>query len=306
MRLIVLGGHGFIGSHFVRHAVDAGHDVTVVDLAPTPRHSHGRRYSFVHGGVSDLAAIPNLLRDADVLCHFAYSTVPATANADPARDVEENVVSLLHLLDRVTSTALRRIVYISSGGAVYGPTHATPILETLPLHPISAYGVSKVASEQYLRLYAANHGLRPAIIRPSNPYGIDQGKVGLLGAVTTFMNLLASGGRARIWGDGSVVRDFVHIDDLCCLLLMAAEQDVAGTYNCGSGAGCSLTQLLATIADVTGLALPVDYEPGRPFDPPAVVLDIARARAAFGWEPKVALADGIRALARDLGLPVGG
>lgn len=304
LHIIVLGGHGFIGSHFVKHAVRAGHKVSVVDLLPAPRHDHGETFDFYRAGTAELAADTDLLRSADVVVHCAYSTVPATANADPARDIAENVIPLIALIEAMGTIGLRRLVYLSSGGAVYGPPRTVPIAEDHPLDPLSAYGVSKVASEKYLGMYAANRGLRPTIIRPANPYGVDQGKVGLLGAVTTFLNLLAAGQPATLWGDGSTVRDFVHIDDVSRLLLAAAEHDHPGTYNCGSGNGNSLMELIDTINEVTGRRLTVHHEPARSFDPPEIILDITAARRTFGWAPSIPLADGIRDVARSLDLIV--
>ncbi len=302
MHIIALGGNGFIGSHFVKHALQAGHRVTVVDLLAKPRHDHALAFDFRLASTAELAADTDLLRSADAIVHCAYSTVPATSNANPARDITDNLIPLVALLEAMDATGRQRIVYLSSGGAVYGRPHTVPIAESHPLNPISAYGVTKVASEKYLGMYAVNRGLRPTILRPANPYGIDQGKVGLLGAVTTFMNLAAENKAVTIWGDGSVVRDFLHIDDVSRLLLAAVEQDQPGVYNCGSGIGCSLNVLIDTIAAVTGRKLTVRHELARDFDPPEIVLDIAAARAAFGWAPRVSLEDGLRDLALNLGL----
>lgn len=302
MHIIVLGGNGFIGSHFVKHAVRAGHRATVVDLLDHPRHPHGMAVEYRHAGTAELAADTDLLRSADAIIHCAYSTVPATANADPARDIVDNLVPMVALLEAMATAGLQRMIYLSSGGAVYGPPRTVPITENHSLDPISAYGVTKVAAEKYLGMYAAGRGLRPTIIRPANPYGLDQGRIGLLGAVTTFLHLLAAGDPATVWGDGSVIRDFVHIDDVSRLLLAAVEHDRPGIYNCGSGAGCSLTELIDTIATVTGRHLKVDYAPARDFDPPEIVLDIAAARAAFDWTPRTSLTAGIAEVARSMGL----
>lgn len=302
MHIIVLGGNGFIGSHFVKRAAKAGHRITVVDLSPQPRHRHGLAFEFLAAGAGELAQHTELLRSADAIVHCAYSTVPATANADPVRDLQENVVPLLQLLAGMGAAGLKKIVYLSSGGAVYGVPQTVPIAETHPLNPISAYGVSKVACEKYLGMFAANGEIEPTIIRPANPYGVDQGKVGLLGAVTTFLNMLAAGEEATIWGDGSAVRDFVHIDDVAALMLAGVEQDRPGVYNCGSGAGSSLNDLIRTIAEVTGRTVEVRHTPARGFDPPEIVLDILAAQDAFGWSPKISLADGVRDVARSLAL----
>lgn len=302
MHVIALGGNGFLGSHFVRAAVDAGHDVTVVGRSETPRHPHGRPFRYVPGGMEQLSANRSLLGSCDLLCHFAYSTVPATANADPVADLNQNVVPLVQLATALLEVGKPRILYLSSGGAVYGQPEQVPIPENHQLCPMSAYGVSKVAVESYLRMFETVGGLQPTIVRPSNPYGLDQGKIGLLGVITTFVDLLARGRSATIWGDGSIIRDYVHVDDVSALLLTAAERNIPGTYNCGSGAGASLREIVNILEEETGLRLAVAHQPARSFDPPAVVLDIRRAAAVFGWRPQVPLRQGIRQLLSARGL----
>jgi len=296
MHLIVLGGNGFIGSHFTKHAFDAGHRVTVVDLLPEPRHAHSRPVGFVKGNIRVLAANRSLLCAADALVHCAYSTVPATANANPVVDLEQNLLPLIVLMQAMSECALSRIVYLSSGGAVYGRPRQVPISEDHPLDPLSAYGVSKVAAEKYLGLWTVNHGLRPTIIRPSNPYGPDQGKIGQLGAVTTFVDRALCGEKAVVWGDGSIVCDFIHIDDCARLILAMCETDAPGVYNCGAGRGASIAELIEIVKRATGRSLVVERHHPRSFDPPEIVLDIDRARHTFGWEPRIALEDGVAML----------
>lgn len=302
MHLIALGGNGFLGSHFVRAAVDAGHDVTVVARSETPRFPHGRPFRYVAGGTEALLAERGLLASGDLLCHFAYSTVPATANADPVADLNQNVAPLIRLATALLEVGRSRILYLSSGGAVYGAPEQVPIPEDHRLRPMSAYGVSKIAAECYLRLFETTGGLQPTIVRPSNPYGLNQGKVGLLGVISTFVDLLARGETATIWGDGSIVRDYVHVDDVCALLLAAAERNLPDTYNCGSGIGVSLNEVVDLLEEQSGRRLSVEHRPARPIDPPAVVLDIGRAAAAFGWTPQVTLREGVRQLLAAKGL----
>jgi UDP-glucose 4-epimerase len=192
----------------------------------------------------------------------------------------------------------RRILFLSSGGAVYGVPRETPMREDHPTDPISPYGVVKLAIEKFLGSYAANHGFRPAIVRPANPYGPDQGKLGQLGAVWTFLHTIQHGGTATLFGDGSIVRDFVHVDDLCRLMLACIEQQCDGVFNCGGGGGgTSLGDLIALIEQVTGKTLALDRRPARSFDPPAIVLDVERARSQLGWEPRISLPEGIEQLA---------
>ena len=187
----------------------------------------------------------------------------------------------------------RRILFLSSGGAVYGAPQYVPIDERHPLNPISSYGVTKVAAEQYLRIYEANHGFRVTIVRPSNPYGPGQATSRQVGAVTTFLAAALSGSPVTVWGNGSVVRDYVYISDVVALLLAAAEREAVGTYNCGSGVGVSLAELIGIVEEVTARKLSTTHATARPFDPQAVILDSSSARQVFGWLPKVDLQQGM-------------
>lgn len=293
MHIIVVGGNGFIGSHFVACVVDAGHTVTVVGRNKIPRLAHHRSFEFFGGGLDALVGNYKLLESADIICHFASSSIPATSNLDPVGDIECNLISTVKLLEAMRVVGRKRILYLSSGGAVYGRPKFSPITEDHPLNPVSAYGINKVAAEKYLSMYAELYGFEPLVIRPANPYGPGQGKVGQLGAVTTFLSLAMSGKTATVWGDGSVIRDFVYISDLCDLLLKGLESSVSGIYNCGSGKGTSLSDLMQLIEQVSGKVISRDFQPARPFDPPEILLDISKAQADFGWHPKVSLLQGL-------------
>ncbi len=188
MHIVVTGGNGFIGSHFVARAVDAGHRVTVVGNSNEPRINHARPYDFVEGGTNALASMPSLLKDAGIICHLASSSIPATATADPVGDIERNLSSTVRLFEAMRKTGNRKLLFMSSGGAVYGRPLATPIAESHPLNPISAYGITKLAAEKYIGMYTELYDFDALIIRPSNPYGPGQGTYGQLGAVTTFLS----------------------------------------------------------------------------------------------------------------------
>lgn len=293
MHLVVIGGTGFVGRHFVSAALGKGHRITVVGRAPLMISEQGSAVEYRSGGIDALTADTDLLDSADCICHFATSSTPATSNADPLADIQTNLVPTVRLLEAMRRTGNRRILFLSSGGAVYGRPHYLPIDEAHPVNPISAYGVVKVAIEQYLRMYEANYCLAPTIIRLANPYGLGQNSLGQLGAVNTFIHLALTGQPATIWGDGSVVRDFIYIADVIALLLAAAESDEQGTFNCGGGAGTSLTDLMEMVEQVTGKTLQRQFKPARSFDPSEVVLDITQARKVFGWQPAMGLAEGV-------------
>ncbi|KKB82373.1 hypothetical protein VW29_16285 [Devosia limi DSM 17137] len=292
MHIVIVGGNGFIGRNFSARAERAGHRITIVGRSV----DYAGHHDYLPGGQVALAASPSLLVHADLVCHLASSTIPATADADPIGDVQTNLVDTLRLLEAMRHSGNGRLLYLSSGGAIYGAGTSVPICEDHPTDPLSAYGIAKLAVEKYLAMYARTGALHPMIIRPSNAYGSGQASYGRLGAVTTFFNLAVRGERATIWGNGTVVRDYIHVSDICELMLRAAEERQTGIYNCGSGRGTSLLDLLALIETITGKPIARDMRPPRPFDPPAIVLDTARARSTFGWVPKVSLESGVRML----------
>jgi UDP-glucose 4-epimerase len=294
MRALVIGGNGFIGSSLVQALRARGVDVAVLDPGRPRADMDWSGIGFIAGSLADAAVTTHALEGVDVVFHLAGTTVPGTSNLDPVADVQGNLVATLGLLGAMRATGVRRIVYFSSGGTVYGNPSVSPVPESHPLHPISSYGVVKVAIENYLRMYQQLGDLDPVILRPSNPYGPRQSTAGVQGAVAAFLGLAARGEPVRIWGDGEVVRDYLYIDDLVALAATAGLSRETGVFNVGSGEGHSLNALVGVVSRVIGRPLPVEYLPGRPFDVRRVVLDIHAAKAAFGWSPTITLEDGIR------------
>ena len=295
MRFLVLGGCGFIGSHIVDHLLAAGHDVRVVSRRTEALRGPLTGVDYRLGDCRDAALVSAALADCDCVIHAFSATTPASGDRDPGLDVEQNLVSALTLLDQMTKAGVRRLVYLSSGGMVYGTPDLVPTPETHPQRPIGSYGIVKVAVENYIGMYARTSGLLPVILRPSNTYGERQGANGADGAVSTLMRRALTGERFEIWGDGSVVRDYLHVRDLARLCLLAAESDVTGIFNAGSGVGTSLRSLVERVTEVSGRSFDVTYGKARSVDTPVSILDIAAARAAFGWSPQVSLEDGLRA-----------
>lgn len=233
-----------------------------------------------------------LLRDGDVVHHYACSTIPKTANDEPLSDLDVNVRGTLRLLDALRRRSGIRLIFPSSGGTVYGPLRHTPVGEEHSLDPITIYGVSKVAIEKYLGFYRAMHGLDVRIARLSNPYGVGQDPSRKQGAATTFVMRALAGEPIEVWGDGSVIRDYIHISDAVAGLLAIADApaDSLGehpVFNIGSGKGVSIAEILQKLEERVGGALRVTYSPSRGFDIPCNVLDIGRARSVLGWTPKL-------------------
>ena len=293
MKTLVIGGQGFIGSAFVSVLVKQGHEVTTVSRQGAEAVPGVQTLT---GGMDALAARADLLENADIICHLASATTPSSSPDGPLNDIESNLAPSLRLLEAMRQNGNRRLMYLSSGGAIYGVPEVLPIPEDHPKKPISHYGLGKLAMESYLDYYAREHSFKIATIRPANPYGPGQGKIGQLGAVTTFLHMIQDCQTATLFGDGSTVRDFVHIDDLVAMMLRIVKTEACGTWNCGGGKGVSLLDLILLIENATGKTLNIEYKPARPIDPPKIVLDITRAKKDLGWSPEISLTQGLKTL----------
>ncbi|WP_421703155.1 NAD-dependent epimerase/dehydratase family protein [Aliiroseovarius sp.] len=293
MKILVLGGSGFIGSHVVDALLAAGHAVRVYDRAPERFRPTPAGVEFMQGEFGDTASLAEALADVDMVFHLVSTTVPSTANLDPIADVQGNLINTIRLMELMRAQGVERLLYLSSGGTVYGVPSADPVPETHPRNPVTSYGIVKVAIENYIRAEQHLHGLKPVILRPSNPYGPRQGHGGVQGVIGTFLWRVARGESMQLWGDGSIVRDFIHVRDLAALCLACAEQGITGTFNAGADEGRSIRQVLDEIAEVSGQSVDPEMKPGRAFDVPRVVLDVSAAKAATGWTPGISFRDGL-------------
>ena len=275
----------------------AGHRVRVLDRRPEAFRAPLPGVEYIHCDLQDSAQLYEAVSGMDAVIHLASTTVPATSNLDPVADVSGNLIATLRLLESMRAAGVRKMVYLSSGGTVYGVPKTDPVAEDHPLNPISSYGVVKVAVENYLFMERQLHGLDYVILRASNPYGPRQGHTGIQGLIGTHLWRLARQEPIEVWGDGSIVRDFIHVQDLAELCQLALVSEQSGTFNAGQGEGASVAQVVRQIcatvaASGAGQVTPI-YKPGRNFDVPRVVLDIARVRAALGWAPRRSLGEGI-------------
>ncbi|HEL3783739.1 TPA: NAD-dependent epimerase/dehydratase family protein [Stenotrophomonas maltophilia] len=294
MKALVIGGNGFIGTHLVRALCRRGDTVVVLDRFAPRADGNLAGVDYHVGDFHDPLLLRRVLPGVDAVYHLASCTVPSTADADPESDVQGNLLGTLALLATMREQGIRRICYFSSGGTVYGNPERVPVPESHALRPISSYGIVKVAIEQYLAMFQRQGWLDPVIIRPSNPYGPGQALGGIQGAVAVFLGKALAGQRVQIWGDGEIIRDYVYIDDVVDLAMLAVDSGKNSVFNVGSGAGNSLNALCDTIRRVTGIPVQVDYLPGRSFDVKAVVLDVTQAREQLGWYPRIDLEAGVR------------
>lgn len=302
---LILGGCGFIGRHVALLLARKGYDVVIADrLEPefafppdTKSRITWRRLEFASGDWD------NLIQKADVIHHYVWTSIPASANNNPLGDLGSNVAGTLALLEAMRHRGGGRIVFSSSGGTVYGKLHTLPVPEEHPMMPITAYGAGKATAEIYFGLYRALHGVDCRVARIANPYGAGQDVGRGQGAVTTFLHRALTQQPIVIWGDGEIVRDYIHIADVAeAIVALALRPEVNDfhTYNIGSGVGLSLNDILREIEKVLNRPVEVRREPGRAFDIPASVLDISRARHALGWAPRFSIAEGVARTALDL------
>lgn len=300
-KVLVLGANGFIGSHLVRALVASGIQVrSFIRSAPgggvnTPQDLLELSLTgseVVAGDFVSGEGVAAALDGVDLVYHLVSTTVPSTSNANPIGDVEDNLGGTLRLLEAMRTAGVARIVYVSSGGTVYGNPSVLPVPETHPLEPLCSYGVVKVAVENYLRMYVQLYGFTATVLRVSNPYGTHQHHIGVQGVIPTFFKKIAAGAPIEIWGDGSVMRDYLHVSDVVSALQRAGERERSGTFNIGSGIGHTVNDILREVQRQTGLAADVRYLPQRKFDVERIYLDITCARAELGWSPSLSLEEG--------------
>jgi len=293
LTILVLGGGGFIGSALTQQLAEGGDTIRVFSRTANPGLASLPNCQQVVADFSDIPQLRKSLQGAHIVYHLISTTVPGTSNQDPAYDVESNLIGTIRLIELMKEARVSRIVFMSSGGTLYGATDRLPNRSSDPIAPLCSYGIVKHAIEKYLLMNEALEGLQPTIIRAANPYGIGQRHLGIQGIVGTFLNKIARDEELVIWGDGSARRDFLHISDLVSLLETAGLSDKTGVYHAGSGESHSIDELVNIIADIVGKRPRVKYLPARKFDVPASELDITETEKTFGWRPKLGLRDGL-------------
>ena len=298
MKCTVFGGGGFIGSAIVDRLLRDGHDIRVFErprVPPYRKFADGESVEWITGDLLSTHDVGNALEGADVVVHLVSTTLPKNSTDDPIFDVQTNIVGSIQMLNAMRALNVPRIVFISSGGTVYGVPRSLPIDEQHPTEPQVSYGITKLAIEKYLLMYQRLYGIKATILRVANPYGERQRAETAQGAVGVFLLRALMNQPIEIWGDGSVVRDYLYVGDVADAFAKAIEyKGPQSVFNISSGVGVSLNELLALIDRVTGEAVDRRYLPARSFDVPVSVLDNSLARAEFNWHPTMALEDGIR------------
>ncbi|WP_400192020.1 NAD-dependent epimerase/dehydratase family protein [Hymenobacter sp. B81] len=294
----VIGGAGFIGRAIVAELLALGRQVVVVgrQAAPAPLPA-GVRYCSSPTD-SDRADLRRVLEEADEVIDLAYATVPQTSFQDPVNDILVNLPEAVRTFELALAAGVRRFVWVSSGGTVYGRSSAALITEDHPTLPISPYGITKLAIEKYAHLYFETRGLPVLCVRPANAFGEGQRPYVGQGFVATAIASILDGRELTLFGEQGTVRDYLHVQDMAHGIVAALLHGQPGeVYNLGSGIGLTNRQILEALeplAAAAGFGLNVRTQPPRLFDVPVNVLDAGRLRAATGWAPRLPFEQGLR------------
>jgi UDP-glucose 4-epimerase len=304
MKALVTGGAGFIGSNLVDALLARGDSVTVVDNLSTGRRENldgalAAGAELAELDIREAAALAELVANArpDVVFHLGAQIDVRKSLEDPAFDAAINVGGTANLLEAMRAAGSPRIVFVSTGGAIYGEGEGQrlPLDEGTPIAPLSAYGQSKFAAEGYLALYERLYGLSGLSLRLGNVYGPRQDPLGEAGVIAIFCGRLRSGERPTVFGDGRQTRDYIYVGDVVAAALAAAESAATGPVNVGTGIETDVLELAARLAEIDGSE---DFEPElappRAGEVQRIALDAGRAERELGWRATTGLADGLR------------
>lgn len=291
--ILIIGGNGFIGSHLVE-SLKNEHQVTVFDRAPNQFVEEFEEVDYVYGDFNDIDLLSHALDNKQAVYHLLSTTVPFTAELNPIFDIESNLISTVKLLDMIIEKGIKRFVYTSSGGTVYGRPQYLPIDEKHPCNPVGSYGIIKYTIEQYIQMYALKNKFSYLIVRPSNPYGPRQNYTKNQGLIAKLIYNGMCQNKFTIWGDGSAIRDYIYIDDLIDFLKIAGLSSESGVFNVGSGIGMSINQIIEALSGIIEKMPPLEYIDTKGNAVEKVILDIERAKEVFDWTPEISLEEGLK------------
>lgn len=290
----IIGAKGFIGRHLSSTLINEGYNVTAFDRNKTPEYESCRN---IVGHFNDINSLEPALEGCDIMVHLVHSSLPLQSNEQIFKDAQDNILNTIASLDLAVKHNVKKVVFVSSGGMIYGYPANQPISEQTSTPPMTAYGVSKLAIEHYLQLYHQLHGLDYTILRVANPYGATQTLRKDHGVISIFIEKALAGKPLDVWGDGTTVRDYLHINDLIAALVKTLTyQGPFHIFNIGSGIGHSLNQILSILESTLGKPITTHYNIAKQSNIPQNVLDIRLARKELNWHPTISLYQGITSL----------
>jgi UDP-glucose 4-epimerase len=297
MRVLITGGTGFIGSFVVEELLTKGHDIVIIANGRQLPHyleNLSTKITYYQGDFGEIDVLEKALPGCDAVIHLAWSTVPKQTKGATAFEFTSNINSSINLIEKCVDFNINKIIFISSGGTIYGIPEFIPIHELHGLNPISNYGLSKLTTEKLLHLYHYSHKINYTVLRVSNAYGERQNFYKNQGVIGVWLKNIFQNKEIEIWGDGSIVRDYVYVEDVASSIIKALDTvDGASIYNIGSGEGVSLNDILKEMEKILDVSFKVIYKPSRNFDVPTNILDISKAKKMIGYSPTISLQDGI-------------
>ena len=295
-KILVTGGAGFIGSNLVDHLINQGHELVVVDDLSSGKKSYvNQQAKFYKLDIRSTKLEKIFSREKiEVVYHLAAQIDVRKSVADPAFDVDINIIGSLNLLENCRRFKVKKIIFSSTGGAIYGEAEEIPTTEYAPTYPVSPYGINKLAFEKYLNYYFQVYGLNYTILRFANVYGPRQFKGGEAGVIAIFIDNAVKGLESKQFGDGKQTRDFVYVDDVVRALVLAKDIDCRGEINIGLGKEVNLLEIRQEIEAALGEPMKIKEEPGKVGEQRRSVLSRERAKAVLNWEPEIDLKEGIK------------
>lgn len=298
MKIIITGGAGFIASHIADSYITLGHKVVIIDNLSSGRIEYiNKKAKFYEADIRNSDEVRKILQEVkpDIINHHAAQISVRNSVENPQNDANINILGLLNLLEEGKNIGIKKFVFASSGGVVYGEADQIPTPETyIPLQPLSPYGVTKLASELYLNYYFQTYKIPYVALRYSNVYGPRQNPHGEAGVVAIFSLKLLRGEKPVINGDGMQVRDYVFVEDVARANVKAIESDISGSYNIGTGIQTNVVQIFEKIKEVTYSSLEARHGPARTGEQKISCLDCAKAYQILGWKPQFEISQGLK------------
>ena len=297
MRVLVSAGAGFVGSHLIEELLSIGVSVVCFDDFSTGKRKNLEQFknkiNIIEGDIRNPEIVKTALKDVEQVYHLAAQISVTNSVRNPLLDATININGFITLLNAIQKSSVKRIVYVSTGGAIYGEPENIPAPETTSEEPISPYGLSKLVGEKYLRWFNRTYGLSYAIIRPANIYGPRQDPLGEAGVISIFLGKIHEKQPLEVFGDGSDTRDYIFVKDISKLCITAMNSEHNDIYNAGTGIRTSLLELISIIEGETTRTTLKKFSPPRPGDVKHISLDIEKAKNALNWAPQTHLKEGI-------------
>ena len=295
-KLLITGGAGFIGSNLVDTLIDKGHEVTVIDnLSSGKKENVNKKATFFEVDITDKDSLRGVFEkfSPEAIFHLAAQVSVRVSCEKPAEDVKTNVIGTINLLELAVQNKVKKFIFSSTGGAIYGDGVDRPTIEEAKEDPVSPYGINKLSSEKFISFFAKSSSLQTVCLRYANVYGKRQDPHGEAGAVAIFAGLMLKGKPVTIYGSGEQTRDFVYVSDVVEANLAALDSDQSDTYNVGTGIETNINDIANLMKEITKSTGEIKHATGKPGEQLNSALSFAKIKENLGFEPKTKLQEGL-------------